>query len=64
MMDGSGLGPRTRMTRDHGDVIEAESFVRKRWEPSDENTRIGLLNVATALGAAPTGRWFVKPFTG
>lgn len=55
MMDGSGLGPRTRMTRDHGEVIEAESFVRRRWEPSDENTRNALLNFARALGVAPTG---------
>jgi hypothetical protein len=34
-----GTSPRARMTRDHGEVMEAESFVMRRWEPSDENTR-------------------------
>jgi hypothetical protein len=49
MMDGSGLGPRTRMTRDYGEVIEADSFVRRRWEPADENARI--------LCYTSLGRW-------
>lgn len=55
MKDSSGLGPRTMMTHVFDDRIEAESFVERRWEPSDEKTRVDLLEFARALGVAPTG---------
>lgn len=43
------------MTHDYGELIEAESFVQRRWEPANEETREALLGFAKALGVAPTG---------
>lgn len=56
MKDSSGLGPRTRMSHAYGKLIEARSFLQRRWEPSDEKTRADLLKFAKALGVLP-----VKP---
>jgi hypothetical protein len=48
--------PRTKVTLEYGELKMAQTFVRRQWEPSDENTTADLLEFAKALGVAP-----VKP---
>jgi hypothetical protein len=50
-----GTSPPAWMARHHGEVIEAESFVRGRWEPTDKNSRKGKLDFTRTLGVAPMG---------
>jgi hypothetical protein len=52
----TGFIPRTKVTLEYGELKMAQSFVRRQWEPADENTWAGLLDFAKALGVAP-----VKP---
>lgn len=49
----AGLSLRTRVTLEYGELMEAQSFVRRQWEPCDANTWSGLLEFAKALGVAP-----------
>jgi hypothetical protein len=52
----TGFIPRTKVTLEYGELKLAQTFVRRQWEPADENTRVGLLEFAKALGVVP-----VKP---
>lgn len=49
----TGFIPRTKVTLEFGELKLAQTFVRRQWEPADENTRAGLLEFAKALGVVP-----------
>jgi hypothetical protein len=49
----TGFIPRTKVTLEYGELKLAQTFVRRQWEPADENTRVGLQEFAKALGVVP-----------
>ncbi len=49
----TGFVSRTKVTLEYGELKLAQTFVRRQWEPADENTRAGILEFAKALGVVP-----------